>query len=74
VIVEVKSTQFQATIQKEVADGRAVSPEGRKALAVRRWEGLNPDRLKYQIIFAAGATVGADQVREVLAQFEEPAP
>lgn len=36
---------------------------GRKALALRSWEGLNPDRLKYQMVFTAGDTVAADQVR-----------
>jgi hypothetical protein len=36
---------------------------GRKAMAVRAWEDLNPDRLKYQMIFTPGDTVGADQVR-----------
>ena len=71
VIVEVKSSQFQATLQKELAEDRPVSPEGRKAFAVRRWEGLNPDRLKYHIIFTASATVGGDQVREVLSQVED---
>lgn len=36
--------------------------QGRKALALRRWEGLNPDRLKYQMIFTATQTVSYDQV------------
>jgi type III restriction enzyme len=30
---------------------------GRKAMAVRRWEKLNPDRLKYQMIFVDGNEV-----------------
>ena len=74
VIVEVKNTQFQAIVEQELKEGRAVTKEGRKALAVKRWEGLNPDRLKYQIVFTGSDTVGADQVREVLSLGEEPAP
>lgn len=36
---------------------------GRKAIALRKWETLNPDRLKYQMIFTAADTVTADQMR-----------
>lgn len=38
--------------------------QGRKAMATRKWADLNPDRLKYQIIFTAGDTVGHDQTQE----------
>ena len=31
--------------------------QGKKALALRRWEQLNPDRLKYEMIFTAMETV-----------------
>ena len=31
--------------------------KGRKALALRQWEKLNPDRLKYQMIFVDGSEV-----------------
>ena len=34
---------------------------GRKALALKRWEGLNPERLKYQMIFTATDAVSRDQ-------------
>lgn len=37
---------------------------GRKAMAIRKWEALNPDRLQYQMIFTATDTVTADQLRE----------
>ncbi len=37
--------------------------KGRKALALRRWENLNPERLRYQMIFTATDTVSFDQTR-----------
>jgi len=51
-IVEIKSAQWEATITDELKNGKAVSNEGRKAMAITRWTDLNPDRLKYQMIFA----------------------
>ena len=38
---------------------------GKKAMALRKWEELNPERLKYQMIFTSTDTVSADQVQEV---------
>ncbi len=37
---------------------------GAKALATRAWVDLNPDRLKYQILFAEGDEIGFDQTQE----------
>lgn len=51
-VVEIKNAQWEATVTNELQTGKAVSKEGRKAMALKRWEHLNPDRLKYQIIFA----------------------
>jgi len=51
-IVEIKSTQWETTIKSEMQSGRAVSNEARKAMALTRWTDLNPDTLKYQIIYA----------------------
>ena len=34
---------------------------GAKAMAVRRWVELNPERLKYEIIFTGSDTVAGDQ-------------
>lgn len=51
-IVEIKEARWEAVVNKELMEGKAVSIEGRKAMALTRWVGLNPDRLKYQIIFA----------------------
>jgi hypothetical protein len=35
---------------------------GRKALALRKWEDLNPERLRYEMIFTPGDTVPYDQM------------
>lgn len=35
---------------------------GKKAMALRKWENLNPNRIRYQIIFTSSDTVTADQI------------
>ena len=62
-IVEIKDARFR----NDGLDGE----KGRKAMAIRAWEGLNPDRLKYQMIFTATETVSADQLGEVRRFFGE---
>ena len=47
--------------------------DGRKAMALRKWEDLNPDRLKYQMIFTATDTVSAGQMQEARRFIEETA-
>jgi hypothetical protein len=42
--------------------------KGRKAMALRQWEKLNPDRLKYQMIFVDGNELTRDQT-EAARQF-----
>jgi len=37
---------------------------GKKAMALRKWEDLNPDRLRYQMIFTATDTVPANELHE----------
>ena len=44
---------------------------GKKAMALRRWENLNPDRLRYQMILTATDTVTADQMQEAWKFAEE---
>jgi len=44
---------------------------GKKAMALRRWENLNPDRLRYQMICTATDTVTADQMHEAMRFAEE---
>jgi hypothetical protein len=34
---------------------------GAKAIATRKWEGLNPDKLKYQIVFAKQEIIEHDE-------------
>ena len=50
-IVEVKRERER----DDAIDGE----NGAKALAVRKWEGLNPDKLKYQMIFTASDSISA---------------
>ena len=44
---------------------------GRKALAVRKWEKLNPEGLRYEMIFTATDAVAADQLADVRRFVEE---
>jgi type III restriction enzyme len=55
-IVEVKSEKERT----DEIDGE----NGAKALATRKWEGLNPDKLKYQMIFTSVDGVGANDMLE----------
>ncbi len=65
-IVEIKDGRWEPVVKDELATGKAVSNEGRKAMALSRWTTLNPDRLKYQIIFA-DAALPADEVAKAKA-------
>lgn len=56
-IVEVKSHRERA----HPVDGEG----GLKAMALRKWENLNPDRVKYGMIFTTSDIVTADQMRGV---------
>lgn len=40
---------------------------GRKALALRKWEDLDPDRLRYEMIFTPGDTVSHDRLTKARA-------
>lgn len=61
-IVEIKSLRSK----DDPVDGQ----QGRKAMAVRAWEDLNPDRVKYEMIFTATDQVPFDRMSPVL-QFAE---
>ena len=73
-IVEIKSAQFRAATQEDLgkaaSGGAAITTEGRKAVALKRWEQLNPERIKYEIIYTAGEESGYNQLR-VARQFVE---
>ncbi|MER3422248.1 MAG: restriction endonuclease subunit R, partial [Nitrospiraceae bacterium] len=52
-------------IKREHDRSHAIDGEnGKKAMATRKWETLNPDRVTYQMIFTATDTVSTDQMRE----------
>ena len=55
-VVEVKSDKYSPDIHADMARhalGQAAQTlEGRKAVALKRWEQLNPDRLSYHVMFA----------------------
>ena len=53
-IVEIKDARFR----DDDIDGE----RGRKAIAVQKWVGLNPDKLQYEMIFTAGDTVAFNQL------------
>jgi type III restriction enzyme len=74
-IVELKDARFEAmTREDERRFDRGEPPltnEGRKAIALRKLERLNPDRLKYQLIFVRGG-VTHDQLSEARRFVREP--
>ena len=55
-VVEVKNDKFSPDIKADLAlHAQGQSPktlEGRKAVALKSWEQLNPDRLSYHVMFA----------------------
>ena len=55
-VVEVKSDKLSPDIHADMARHAAGEPpqtqEGRKAVALKRWEDLNPERLRYHVMFA----------------------
>lgn len=53
-IVEIKAERER----NDLVDGES----GRKAMAVQKWVGLNPDRLQYEMIFAVGDSVAFNQL------------
>jgi hypothetical protein len=66
-VVEIKSDAYSADVRADLdrhAKGMApISKEGRKAVALKRWEELNPDVLHYQVIFA-GTALATDALAE----------
>jgi hypothetical protein len=62
-IVEVK--------RERERDDEIDGENGAKALATRKWEGLNPDTLKYQMIFTSGENIGASDTLRVQSFLQE---
>jgi len=55
-IVEIKSERER---ENEI-DGE----NGAKAIATRKWESLNPDKLKYQMVFVKQDSVSNEDIEE----------
>jgi len=57
-VLEVKKDQHSVEIRDDLRRHEAgetpQSKEGRKAVALKRWENLNPETLRYEVVFANG--------------------
>jgi hypothetical protein len=67
-IVEIKGEQHRAEIEQDLKNHTATGAppakaETRKHLALRRWEKLNPDRVRYEICYADSTLATADLAR-----------
>ncbi|MEP7134298.1 MAG: hypothetical protein ABI904_05145, partial [Chloroflexota bacterium] len=62
-IVEIKAERERAN----VIDGE----NGAKAIATRKWEGLNAEKLKYQMIFTSTENISAKDTLEAQAFLQE---
>ncbi len=71
-VVEIKKDSFSPDISADLArflNGEEPQTlEGRKAVALKRWEALNPDKLAYHVMFADTelADAGKSQVRDFM--------
>jgi type III restriction enzyme len=71
-VVEVKNDKLSPDIRADLArHGQGETPqtaEGRKAVALKRWEQLNPERLSYHVMFADTALhdEGKETVRDFI--------
>lgn len=71
-VVEIKKDTFSPDIEADLkrhAEGQEPqTAEGRKAVALKRWEALNPDKLSYHVMFAGTelADAGKKQVRDFI--------
>ena len=65
-IVEIKSTQYEAAtkedLQRHARGEEPVTREGRKAIALKKWSQLQPDQLKYELIFVSSDNVPYDKL------------
>ncbi|MFN7723813.1 MAG: DEAD/DEAH box helicase family protein [Rubrivivax sp.] len=72
-VVEIKRDSYSPDIQGDLARLRRGEPaqtlEGKKAVALKTWEGLNPDKLAYHVMFADTdlKAEGYAQVRDFIA-------
>ena len=72
-IIEIKKDSLSAAINNDLNRHQqgeaALTPEGRKAVALKRWEELNPDVLHYQVVFASDSLAqdALDETRAFIA-------
>jgi hypothetical protein len=72
-VVEIKkdtlSPDITADLERLQRGQEPQTAEGRKAVALKRWEQLNPDKLAYHVLFASTelADEGRQQVRDFIA-------
>lgn len=68
-IVEIKDIGYkkgtEEDMKRDLAGKEPQTVEGRKAIAIRKLEKLNPDRIKYEIAYASSDTVSSDQMKTV---------
>ncbi|WP_376691294.1 restriction endonuclease subunit R [Wenzhouxiangella sp. EGI_FJ10409] len=73
-VVEIKSDRFKADVNRDLerhGNGKAAqTAEGRKAVALRKWQDLNPGVLHYEVIFADdGLAINAlDETRRFVSE------
>lgn len=74
-IVEIKACRFASAVREDLDRHKrgvgALHPEGRKAVALKRWEELNPDTLKYEMIFVSGSDLTDEQMESPLKFMED---
>jgi hypothetical protein len=66
-IIEVKRADYEEAIRKALESGQATTDDGRKALAVRRWEQLDPERLRYELVYAKDVVANDDVLKALRA-------
>lgn len=68
-VIEVKKDLYSPDINADLnRHQRGESPEtleGKKAVALKQWEGLNPEKLAYHVMFAEGSELKAEGYAQV---------
>ena len=74
-IVEIKKddSAIRAAIDRIDKNGTAYTTEGRKYLALKRWEKLAPERLRYEMKFAEAAGLSLTVQDEMIKYLAKPA-
>ncbi len=69
-VVDIKADRFASAVREDLERHErgvaALHPEGRKAAALKRWVGLSPDTLRYELIFVSGAGMTDEMMRPSL--------